>query len=102
MKEQIRLALAVLLCGLILASAALAQTSANYDLTWHVKACGGGAMDSANYGMQGTLGQVVAGDVESANYTLQSQGYWIPIAPSEPGPGHKFEIYLPLVLTSGS
>jgi hypothetical protein len=91
MSKPLTLALlAVLLCGLTLVSVALAQTSTNYNLTWHVVSSGGGKMDSATYAMEGTIGQVLAQRTESDNYALAA-GYWYPLI-------HRYTVYLPLVL----
>jgi hypothetical protein len=85
-----------------LAGGALAQSSTNYDLSWHVVGSGGGTMSSTNYAMAGTVGQAIAGDVESANYALQSQGYWGPVPQTEPGPEPQYQIYLPLAVRAGA
>jgi hypothetical protein len=91
MNKLIVLALfGALLISLALAGAALAQTSTNYDLTWHVMGSGGGSMNSTSYAVRGTMGQVIVGDVGSPSYILRSQGYWYP------SPGYC--VYVPLAL----
>jgi hypothetical protein len=55
---------------------ALAQSSANYELTRSVMSGGGARSTSANYDLTGTLGQPSTVDVsESENYNLGS-GFW--------------------------
>ena len=82
------LPLLLLLAALILATLALAQTSADFDLSWHVVAGGGGRSTSADYVVQGTAGQAAAGppSAQGADYHLNS-GFWYP---------SEFELYLPL------
>ena len=92
-KLPIRALSAALLCGLILVSVALAQTSTDYDLTWHVTGSGGRAMASTAYAMEGTFGQVIVGQTESAQYAL-SEGYWYPY------PSDLYTVFIPLVLRS--
>jgi hypothetical protein len=82
------------LCAL--ASAALAQASANYDLSWHVIAGGGGRMEGANHTLLGTAGQSMAGTTFGSGHTLDG-GFWGRRAAA--GRGH--EIYLPVVLRQG-
>jgi hypothetical protein len=84
--------LGALLVSLTLADASLAQTSPNYDLSWHVMASGGGAMHSTSYAVRGTMGQVIVGDVGSPAYMLRSQGYWYPST--------GYRVYVPLALKS--
>ena len=77
-----------------LASAALAQASVNYDLSWHVIAEGGGRMEGQNHTVLGTIGQPIAGKLSSTGHTLDS-GFW-----SRRAVG-KHDIYLPAVLRQG-
>jgi hypothetical protein len=92
MNKHLALALsAALLLGLVLANAALAQTSANYDLSWHVVGSGGSGMGSSTYAMRGTVGQVLADETESDHYALLA-GHW------DPRPGKRHVLYLPLIL----
>ena len=76
------------------AAPAVAQTSTNYNLEWHVIGGGGGPVSSASYVVRSTAGQGVASPPYSAsgNYVV-SGGYW-----SLP-PGYR--IYLPLVIKDG-
>lgn len=80
-------AIAVLLAS---ASVALAQISANYDLSWHVIAGGGGQMQSVGHTAMGTIGQPLVGSMTSGSHALCS-GFWCGILPG-------YRIYLPLVL----
>lgn len=91
-KLRILALLAALLCGLSLVSAALAQSSTNYDLIWHVIGSGGSGMGSTTYAVEGTIGQALAGRTESTHYTL-AVGYWYPSA--------QYTVYLPLVFRNG-
>lgn len=65
--------LVCLLC-LLVAGDALAQSSANYALSWSVVGSGGGEMTSASYAMQSTVGQTAIGPLGDA-YTIEA-GYW--------------------------
>jgi hypothetical protein len=78
-----------LLCVLVLVGAALAQSSMNYDLSWHVMASGGSEMESTGHIIQGTMGQVNAGIAESPSYAM-THGYWYRNPP-------QLHLYLPLV-----
>ena len=91
----------VILAGFLLlalasaaASAAFAQTSSNYDLSWHVVGGGVGQMEGPNHSLQGTLGQPAAGVMSSNRHTLCS-GFWCAGTAG-------FRIYLPLVLRDSS
>ena len=86
--------LAVLLLLLLLlgvGTAVVAQSSANFDLSWNVIGSGGGEASSARYEVSGTVGQSGVGQtaVTSANFALNS-GYWTA--------GAATQIYLPLVI----
>jgi hypothetical protein len=86
--------LALLVLNLRAGDSALAQTSAHYNLEWHVIAGGGEPVSSAHYRVNGTVGQGVASPplITSANYRL-SAGYWFRgIVP--------LRLYLPLVMRS--
>ena len=75
---------------LALAAPVLAQVSANYDLSWHVIAGGGGQMESAGHTMLGTIGQPAVGSMTSGSHALCSS-FWCGVLPG-------YRIYLPLVL----
>jgi len=68
----------------------LAQVSANYDLSWHVIAGGGGRMAGTQHTLQGTTGQAVVGPAAGSGHTLCS-GFWC-------GVEAEYRVYLPLVL----
>lgn len=67
-------ALLLLTVGVIV----LAQTSADFDLSWHVVGSGGRQSSSADYRIEGTIGQSLASPPQSdrANFSVSS-GYWI-------------------------
>ena len=80
MRDNKRMILAALTCLLLLSTAGLvvrAQSSARFNLDWHVVGSGGGESASSNYQVNGTIGQGVASPpaVASANYIVSS-GYW--------------------------
>jgi hypothetical protein len=80
----------VLLCGLLLASSALAMSSTNYRLDWFtpLNSGGGGAVGSAGYAVNLTVGQTAVGSASSSSYQA-CFGYWC---------GGSFNrIFLPLV-----
>jgi hypothetical protein len=76
------------------ASAVLAQVSANYDLSWHTIAGGGGRMESAGHTLLGTAGQSLTGPMSSSARALGS-GFWCNDLPGETPQFHR--VYLPLV-----
>lgn len=86
------LALILLLAALSVGGAALAQTSPNFNLEWHVVAGGAQSVGSANYVVHSTIGQALgASSPSSANFRLGG-GFW-----GIGGPSYS-TIYLPLVL----
>lgn len=91
--RRVALIILMLVACLALAVPVLAQVSANYDLSWHVIAGGGGRMAGAQYTLQGTTGQPVTGPAASSGHTLCS-GFWCGVAETE------YRVYLPLVLRS--
>jgi hypothetical protein len=68
----------------------LAQVSAEYDLSWHVIAGGGGRMGGGQHALQGTAGQTVTGPAVGGSHALCS-GFWC-------GAEMGYRIYLPVVL----
>jgi hypothetical protein len=70
--------------------AGLAQTSADYDLSWHVIAGGGRLSASADYRVEGTAGQGIVGPSSSADFRLSS-GFWF----AEPA---EERVNLPIIL----
>jgi hypothetical protein len=83
----------VLVACLALVVPVLAHVSANYDLSWHVIAGGGGKMESTQYTLQGTTGQPVIGSAAGSGHTLCS-GFWCGVAETE------YQVYLPLLRNS--
>jgi hypothetical protein len=78
---------------LVVALPALSQSSANYDLSWHVVAGGGGRIESAAYRLQATIGQADAEWMASDHYRLAG-GFWAGgVLGSE-----VYSVYVPLVL----
>jgi hypothetical protein len=88
-KQLVALALLIIVLGL--GAVVLAQSSAGFDLSWHVVAGGGGRAAGADYVVQGTMGQALAGPpaVTGGQFRVNS-GFWYRAAQ---------EVYLPLVLT---
>lgn len=82
--------LLLLLAVLALATMVLAQSSADFDLSWHVIGSGGGHSTSDDFIVQGTAGQAAAGPppAQGAGYRLNS-GFWYP---------PEFKLYLPLAV----
>jgi len=83
---------AALLLVLLLASAALAMASANYQLNWHVQmgVGSGGVATSAGYKANFTAGQTAVGAAGSTNYDV-GLGYWAAFP-------FERELYLPVVV----
>ncbi len=83
-----------LLLALVAGSAVLAQTSASYNLEWHVIGGGGQPVTSAHYAVNSTAGQGAASPpyLASSSYVV-SGGYWF-------GGDLAFfhSVYLPVVL----
>ncbi|HEX9926697.1 MAG TPA: hypothetical protein VGD99_28885 [Anaerolineae bacterium] len=81
---------------LMLGTTVLAQTSAGFNLEWHVIGSGGGESSSAGYQVKGTIGQSIASQPASgsANFTVSS-GYWF----GDTGPAGTTGtgIYLPII-----
>lgn len=84
-------ALVTLLASLVVGSAVLAQTSASFNLEWHVIGGGGEPVTSAHYAVNSTAGQGLASPLYSisSSYAVSS-GYWFR--------GDFYSIYLPLIL----
>lgn len=91
MKRHPRAAVAALLMLLLLTMigiGVLAQTSADFNLEWHVLAGSGGPSASADYVVDGTAGQSLAGPPQSGgNAFVVNSGYW----------QESRAVYLPLV-----
>jgi len=72
-----RVALAAVMLLVVGGAVAVAQTSARFNLEWHVVGSGGGESSSASYHVNGTIGQSIASQpaAESASFVVSS-GYW--------------------------
>jgi hypothetical protein len=85
--------LTILAC-LVVAGVVSAQTSSNYDLSWHVLGGAGSESASANHQVRGTLGQLAIGLAQSDEHTLGG-GYWYGMKGI-----FRHRLYLPIVLRS--
>ena len=86
-----KIILLAILCLLLAAAVpALAQVSANYDLSWHVVGGGGGSATSAGHALMGTVGQPLTGSMFNSGHALCS-GFWCAGAVA-------YRVYLPLVV----
>jgi len=72
-RAAIFLALAALLLAVV--GLVLAQTSTNFDQSWHVLSGAGAPASSANFAVDGSLSQLAIGIAASSNYRVES-GYW--------------------------
>ena len=81
MKYDRRAILLAVLCFLLLlavGAVALAQSSAGFNLEWHVVAGGGGESSSASYRVDGSIGQSLAGPPPAAGSAFAvTGGYWV-------------------------
>ena len=101
-KYRVVAMLVALLCGLALIgivactlpNASLADSAANYGLSWYVLAGGGGKAQSAHYILSGTNGQGAPGAAVSSHYKLGS-GFWYGFVAKAP-PAYK--LFLPLIM----
>lgn len=94
MKKLLLITAALLLIAMVVTlGTVLAQTSANYNLEWHVIGGGGQPVDSFSYIVNSTVGQGAASPPYSlSDRYVVSGGYWF-------GDGLKIpRSYLPLVL----
>jgi hypothetical protein len=72
----------------------LAQTSAHYDLSWHVTTGSSGRMESAGHTAMGTVGQPLVGTMTTGGGHALCSGFWCGVLP-------EYRVYLPLVLRGG-
>jgi hypothetical protein len=93
-KQRITVLAVTMLLLLAFGAAVLAQTSAGFNLEWHVIGGGSGESSSADYRVQGTIGQSAASPptASSAGFVVSS-GYWS----GSTGPAGT-TIYLPAIL----
>ena len=89
-KQMAFIGSAALLVALLLTGIAVAQTSASFDLSWHVLGGGGGQATNSDYAINCTVGQGAASWTSNSNYGI-GVGYWY-------GAGGEYRIFLPLVL----
>ncbi|MBN1659023.1 MAG: hypothetical protein JXA93_11500 [Anaerolineae bacterium] len=86
--------LALLVAALSLGGGALAQSSANYNLEWHVIGGGGQPVGSAHYAVHSTAGQGSgSASYLSGEHYAVGGGFW-----GGAGAGSPWRIYLPLVV----
>ncbi len=91
--KQLLLLIVALLLILTAGAALLAQSSASYNLDWHVIGSGGSESNSASYRVNGTVGQSLASPPESGSASFEmSSGYWV-LPPFLP-------VYLPLITSN--
>lgn len=90
-KNHFAVLLLLMILLFVVGTVVVAQSSANFDLSWNVIGNGGGEANSARYAVSGTVGQGVVGQtaVNSANFSLNS-GYWTA--------GSTMQIYLPTII----
>ncbi|MFN8446679.1 MAG: C13 family peptidase [Caldilineaceae bacterium] len=71
MKRLALAPIAVIIATLVFATVILAQSSANFDISWHGMS-GGGQRASSSFALQDALGQNVIGSSQSANFVVQA------------------------------
>lgn len=76
---------AALLAAIALVTGALAWSSADFDLWWHVIAGGGGRSASSSYTIDGSIGQPAAGVLSGGDFRLGA-GFWPGIGAETPTP----------------
>lgn len=87
--------LAVILATIILVNGAMAQSSGDFNLGWHLNAGGGGSASSGNYIMNGSIGQPVTSGTGGTNFGLTT-GFWQLMV--VPAPPPSYIINLPVIL----
>ena len=74
--KRVRLALALVLVGLLLVTGVALAGPANFSLDWNVVAGGGGTLSGGGYSLSGTMGQgTVYQTMSGGNMTLTG-GFW--------------------------
>lgn len=96
-KSAFTVCLIALLVAIAIGGSALAQTSASYNLEWHVIGGGGQPVGSASYALNSTAGQGAASPPYSFSHSyVVSGGYWY----GEGSSPLVYSTHLPLVLKS--
>ena len=75
-QQKLLVGVVAVLLLLLIGTAVWAQTSAGFNLEWHVIGNGGGESSSAHYQVNGTVGQPVVGSVTDRNEYVVTTGYW--------------------------
>ena len=97
-KSGIILIIALLLT---MTSIALAQSGGDYDLSWWTVDNGGGESAGGAYAVSGVIGQPDAGALMSGGqFSVQGGFLFLDDADASAPPG-SFNIYLPLIVSSG-
>lgn len=96
-KQRIIVLAVTMLLLLAFGAVVLAQTSAGFNLEWHVIAGGGAESSSTSYRVQGTIGQSVASPPTASSVEfVVSSGYWPGGVPAGT------TIYLPAILKNNA
>jgi hypothetical protein len=91
-RRTVLLVFLLLLLGLAAGAAGLAQTSAGFNLEWHVLGSGGGESASASYRVVGTIGQGLASPPHGGNSGFSlSSGFWY---------SDQLRLYLPVITSN--
>lgn len=79
-RKQIAILLGAVLLLAAAAPALIAQTSKDFNLTWHGFGSGGGQSTSADYRVHGTIGQHIAPPVQSSSADFRvTSGFWFEV-----------------------
>jgi hypothetical protein len=92
-KKTLVLAAVALSMALSLGGGALAQTSPNFNLEWHLVGGGGGPSSSVHYRVSSAMGQAVSGKTPASSPKYRVEGGY------EGGGGYTYiyAVYLPIV-----
>jgi hypothetical protein len=88
-RNLVRILLAICLAGLLIGSAALAQSGGTFTLRQHTVDGGGGASTGGAFALRGTAGQADSGTVVGGTFQVNG-GFWHPTSPNM--------IYIPVTL----
>ena len=86
-KRTVSMLLAISLTLLFLSAGAVtwAQTSANFDLRWHVIGNGGAQSNSADFRVSGTVGQNTTGTTTASSADFKvTGGFWVDVPVATP------------------